>query len=218
MWATQAAYLMIISHRHRFMFTAIPKTGTHAVRRALREHMGPDDLEQVGLFVQRRFPFEQIAAMGHGHISLSQIRPFIGEEAFAKVFKFAFVRSPFDRFVSYCAFMTRQDDAFRRDPKGIMRHFLFKDRPLDHLLFHPQHTFVCDDRGNLLTDAIGRVEQMQDSYDHICARIGIPSAPLEMVNSSRRADFRSYYDKTLIDAVSDIYWRDLELFGYGFDG
>lgn len=209
---------MIISHRHRFMFTAIPKTGTHAVRRALREHLGPDDIEQVGLFVQKQFPYKEIAAMGHGHISLSQIRPVIGEEAFARAFKFAFVRSPFDRFISYCAFMTRKDDAFRRDPKGVMRHFLFKDTPFDHLLFRPQHTFLCDDRGDLLTDAIGRVEQMQDSYDQICARIGIPSTPLERVNSSRREDYRSYYDNTLVDAVSDIYKRDLELFGYGFDG
>lgn len=45
---------MIISPQHRFIFAAIPKTGTHAVRQALREHMGPQDLEQVGLFVNRK--------------------------------------------------------------------------------------------------------------------------------------------------------------------
>ena len=44
---------MIISHQHRFIFAAIPKTDTHSVRQALREHMSPEDLEQVGLFVQR---------------------------------------------------------------------------------------------------------------------------------------------------------------------
>ena len=30
---------MIISHLHRFIFVAIPKTGTHSVRRALRAHL-----------------------------------------------------------------------------------------------------------------------------------------------------------------------------------
>jgi hypothetical protein len=107
---------MIISHQHRFVFAAIPKTGTHSVRQALREHLSADDLEQVGLFVNKRFPFDELAAIKHGHISLEQIRPFLGEQAFADYFKFAFVRNPFDRFVSYCAFMTRADGAFSRIP------------------------------------------------------------------------------------------------------
>lgn len=208
---------MIISKQHNFIFTAIPKTGTHAVRRALREQMGPEDLEQVGLFVEKSLPFEPIAALGHGHISLSQIRPFIGEEAFSRAFKFAFVRNPFDRFVSYCAFMTRDNDDFQRDPRGVMRDFIGKDVPSDHLLFFPQHVFLTDDNGALLTDEVGRVEQMQVSYDAICNRIGIPTARLEKVNSSRREDYRGYYDQYLIDAVSDFYRRDLELFGYAFD-
>ena len=54
---------MIVSHQHRFVFAAIPKTGTHSVRQALREHMSADDLEQVGLFVNKRFPFEELAAI-----------------------------------------------------------------------------------------------------------------------------------------------------------
>lgn len=207
---------MIISHQHRFIFAAIPKTGTHSVRRALRERLGPDDLEQVGLFVQKSLPFEALANIGHGHISLSQIRPFLGEETFARYLKFAFVRNPFDRFVSYCAFTTREDGEFERDPQGVMRYFLFKDRPLDHVLFQPQHAFLVDSAGALLTDAIGRVEDMQASYDSICGRIGIASSPLDKVNSTRRSDYRVYYDKTLIDGVTALYQRDLELFGYKF--
>ena len=54
---------MIVSHRHRFIFAAVPKTGTHAVRRALREQMGDEDVEQVGLFVNKRFPWADLAAI-----------------------------------------------------------------------------------------------------------------------------------------------------------
>lgn len=207
---------MIISYAHRFIFAAIPKTGTHAVRRALREHLGPQDLEQVGLFVRKQFPWPPLAALGHGHISLAQIRPFVGEEVFASAFKFAFVRNPFDRFVSYCAFMTREDDSFRRDPRGVMRQIL-RERPLDHLLFQPQHAFVTDGEGRLLTNALGRVEQMQESYDAISSRLGIPSAQLEKINSSERRDYREYYDQELVDGVAELYRRDLELFGYAFE-
>ena len=53
---------MIVSLQHGFIFAAIPKTGTHAVRRAVREHMGPDDMEQVGLFVQRKLPMPALVS------------------------------------------------------------------------------------------------------------------------------------------------------------
>lgn len=207
---------MIVSHSRRFIFAAIPKTGTHSVRQALREHLSPEDIEQVSLFVSKRFPFEELAAARHGHLGLAQVQPFLGQETFASYFKFAFVRNPFDRFVSYCAFMTRANDDFACDPQQVMRHILFELRPLQHILFQPQHTVLVDAAGRLLSDYVGRVEQMQASYDAICARIAIPSQTLAQVNSSRRGDYRQYYDQGLIDGVAELYRRDLDLFGYEF--
>ncbi len=206
---------MIISTRHKFIFVAIPKTGTHAVRRALREHMGPEDLEQVGLFVKRQFPIPELAQLQHGHLSLQQVRPYLKPEDWTAFFKFAFVRNPFDRFISYCAFMTRESGQFERDPKRVMRH-LIATPPPRHILFQPQHTFVTGESGALLSDFVGRVETMQQSYDEICRRIEIPSATLERVNPSKRLDYRQYYDQELIDGVAKLYARDLELFGYEF--
>lgn len=207
---------MIISHQHRFVFVAIPKTGTHSVRQALREHLGADDLEQVGLFVDKRFPFKELAAIRHGHISLQQIRPFLGEAAFTGYLKFAFVRNPFDRFVSYCAFMTRANGAFLANPQAVMRHVMFVAPPMQHVLFQPQHTFLADADGQLLSDTVGRVEDMQASYDALCLRVGIPGTSLGQVNSSRRGSYRDYYDQELIDGVAAFYRRDLDLFGYEY--
>lgn len=207
---------VIVSHRHRFIFAAVPKTGTHSVRRALREHLGPNDLEQVGLFVNKRFPFPELAAIQHGHISLQQVRPCLGEDAFGSYFKFAFVRNPFDRFVSYCAFMTRGNGAFQARPQQVMREVLFRVRPMEHVLFRPQHTFLVDADGAMLTDFVGRVETMEASFDAMCARIGIPSTVLEQANSSAHADYRSYYDPQLIAGVTDLYRGDLERFDYEF--
>lgn len=207
---------MIVCHRHRFIFAAVPKTGTHSVRVALREHMAADDIEQVGLFVTKRFPFEDLAALRHGHLGLKQVRPYLGEEIFTSYFKFAFVRNPFDRFVSYCAFMTRNRDVFQKSPQVVMEHLLFNEPPEQHILFQPQHTVLADENGRLLTDMVGRVEEMQASYDAICERIGIPSRMLEQVNSSQRGDYRQYYNQALVDGVAARYGRDLELFGYSF--
>jgi len=140
----------------------------------------------------------------------------LGDETFGSYLKFAFVRNPFDRFVSYCAFATSRQGLFERDPQGVMRHFLFTAPPHHHMVFQPQHTFLVGSDGNLLTDMIGRVEDMQSSYDVICRRIGIPSSPLGRKNTSRRGDYRAYYDEQLIDGVARLYARDIELFGYDF--
>ena len=210
---------MIVSHRHKFIFAAVPKTGTHAVRQALREHLGDEDVEQVGLFVDKRFPWPDLAAIRHGHLSLQQVRPYLGEAAFGGYLKFAFVRNPFDRFVSYCAFMVRGGDEFQQRPQDVMRHFLFAQPPEQHILFQPQSSLLVDDDGEtLLTDVVGRVEDMQASYDAICARLGIPSRPLDRVNGTTRGDYRRYYDAELAEAVAVRYAQDLALFGYTFDG
>lgn len=207
---------MIVSHRHRFVFAAVPKTGTHAVRQALRPHLGPDDVEQVKLFVEKQLPYPEIAKIGHGHISFAQIRPALGDALFGSYVKFAFVRNPFERFVSYCAFVTRDTEAFARDPQRIMRQFLFVTPPRRHMVFWPQHHFLTDERGDPLWDELGRVEEMQADYDRIAARIGLPSTPLERVNGSQHGDYRSYYTQELIDGVATLYARDLMLFDYQF--
>lgn len=210
---------MIVSHSRRFIFAAVPKTGTHAVRQALREHLDDQDAEQVGLFVDKRFPWEDLAAIRHGHLSLRQVRPYLGEAAFSGYFKFAFVRNPFDRFVSYCAFMLRGGEVFQRQPREAMRHFLFGEPPENHILFQSQASLLVDEDGQtLLTDSVGRVEDMQGSYDAICARIGIASRPLDRINGSRHDDYRRYYDQALIDGVAARYAQDLDLFGYSFEG
>ena len=126
------------------------------------------------------------------------------------------MRNPFDRFVSYCAFATSREGSFDRDPKRVMRHFLFTARPMNHIIFRPQHLFVTDCDGSLQADMLGKVEEMQASYDAIAARIGLPTTALDHANRSRRGDYRDYYDQQLIDGVAKIYARDLDLFGYDY--
>lgn len=206
---------MIISNKHKFVFVAVPKTGTHSVRRALRKHMGPDDHEQVRLFEQSALPWQELSQLKHGHIALRQLAPVIGDKAFTEYFKFAFVRNPFDRFVSYCAFIRREDGAFERDPKAVMRAAI-ADPPNRHILFAPQSYFLTSFDGSIMADEIGRVEDMQVSYDRICARLGIPSETLERANTSNHGDYRQYYDEDMIKGVSQLYAKDLDLFGYKF--
>jgi hypothetical protein len=208
---------VIISHRHRFIFFAIPKTGTHSVRMALREHMAQDDLEQVGLFVKRRLPFRELDHIPHGHLGVRDIRPVLGEEVFDGYFKFAFVRNPFDRFVSFCAFMSREADYFARAPQAFMKHIIREVRPVDNVLYRPQYELLVDADGHLAIDYLARTETMQTSYEEICRRIGIPARPLEKINASSHLPYWHYYDEELIGLVGDLYRKDLEILDYRFE-
>ncbi|MEO8159936.1 MAG: sulfotransferase family 2 domain-containing protein [Arenimonas sp.] len=208
---------MIISHQHRYIFFAIPKTGTHSVRQALRTQLGPDDLEQVGLFEQKRFPFPEFAQIRHGHISTQQIRPVLGDAIFSAYTKFAFVRNPFERFVSYCAFMARETTHFEQQPLHYMKWVIREQKPFDHLLFLPQHGMVTDAGGRLELDFVGRNETMQASYDAICDRLRLERSELGHMNASKHRPYQEYYDRELVDLVSRHYARDLELFEYRFE-
>ncbi len=184
------------------------------MRQALRQQMGPDDIEQVGLFVQKRFTFPELKDFTSGHVSVNQIRPVLGEKIFNDYFKFAFVRNPFDRFVSYCSFMSRDTGAFAAQPKEYMKYILTQLRPVDHLLYKPQHEFIVNQNDMLSVDFIGRTESMQDSYNKICAKLGIPAMLLDVVNSSRHYPYMEYYDDETYSLVTDMYNKDIDMFGY----
>jgi hypothetical protein len=209
---------MIVSHSHRFIFAAVPKTGTHSVRQALREQLGDDDVEQVGLFVDKRFPWEDLAAIRHGHLSLRQVRPYLGDEAFSDYFKFAFVRNPFDRFVSYCAFMLRGGDVFEQRPREVMRHFLFAEPPEQHILFQPQASLLVDEDGQTLLATASVALRTCRGRMTRSARVSAFPPARSTGSTAAAGDYRRYYDQALIDGVAARYAQDLELFGYTFEG
>jgi len=208
---------VIISHQKRFIFFAIPKTGTHAVRFALRRHLAETDEEQVRLFVQKELPYPDLARLQHGHLRWREVSAVLPSDVLDGYFKFAFVRNPWERFVSYCAFMYRNDGSFAANPRGLMSRVLSDPAHEQRVVFRPQHEFVCDAEGVVRLDELGRQETMQASYDAIADRIGIPRQQLERVNASRHGDWRDYYTDDLRRRVGDRFARDIELFRYRFD-
>lgn len=207
---------MIISHKHQFIFFAVPKTGTHSIRQALRPQLGDDDEEQVGLFVERWFKQPELREIGHGHVSVKQLKPILGDEVFNRYFKFAFVRNPWGRFVSYCAFISRKTGRFENDPHGFMREMVYSPPPLQHLLYQPQSELLCDQNGDLAIDFVGRVESMERDFAMLCERLHLEPEPLEQINSSEHRPYSDYYNSDLRQLIGHKYRRDIELFDYRF--
>lgn len=204
---------MIVSFSRRFVFVAVPRTGTHSMRQALRPLLARTDWEQCGLHEPRTFPVPQLAAIRHGHISAGEIQPYLIPGLWAQMFSFAVVRNPYDRFVSCCAFLNRGRSVLREDPVGLMNTML--DRRHEHLLMWPQHEFVCDADGKPMVSFIARYEQLASDFETIRARIGGPEARLDRVNHSPREGLT--LDDALRARVREAYARDFSLLGYSPD-
>ena len=88
---------MIVSHRHKFIFLAVPRTGTHAVRDALAPLLGEADWQQEALVRGVYSPVPMLARLGHGHVSLREAQAHFAGLRVAKLCcKFAVVRNRYD--------------------------------------------------------------------------------------------------------------------------
>lgn len=208
--------MTIISHRHRLVFVAIPKTGTHSIRFAIRDQLGPGDEEQVALFVQHRIHHPVFAAAGHGHQLAREVREALGPERWREYRSFAVVRNPWDRFVSCVAFMMRHTGRFERDPRSTLRRVLDNPGNQSFVHYRPQSDFVTDPAGNVIVGRICRAERLQADFDALCDEVGLERRILERRNASSHRHYAEYYDDDLARAVGERYREDVERFGYRF--
>ena len=208
------AIAVIISHKHRFIFFAVPRTATHALRQALRPCLGPDDWEQQALFGNQSIPIPGVAAIGHGHVSWRQLQAQLPAQNLASYFKFGFVRNPFDRYVSTCFFLNRRNPGFNGHELEFLRSAINRPRFRQRILALPQYRLLTDENNTLMMDYTGRYETLQESYDEICRHVGIAPARLQRRNESRHRDYACYYDAPLRQAVAEWYRKDFEMFDY----
>jgi hypothetical protein len=208
---------MIISHKHRFIFFAVPKTATHAIRQALSVHLGEGDWQQQILFGKDQLPIPALAAKEHGHLSVREVLPHLPADVWRSYFKFAFVRNPFDRFVSTCFFLFRKEPEFAKAATVSMKRALGVTGFRRRVLVLPQSSLLTGPDGDLAPDFIGRFEDLQASYNEVCRRISITTIDLETLNPSEHDQYAEYYDEQLKQMVTDFYRDDLINFGYQFE-
>ncbi len=206
---------MIVSHAHRFIFFAVPKTATHSIRQVLRQYKGDDDWEQQMLFGEQVLPISSIADIGHGHVSYQEIAPVLSPEQLGYL-KLAFVRNPFDRFVSACAFLNRGNSQFSDRATEWMKVALTRSQFRQRVLIRPQTHQLCKANGQLAMDFIGRYETLQSSLDTLMTKLGLPSAKLDVRNASKHGHYQDYLDSDLREQLSEFYAQDLSLFDYQF--
>jgi hypothetical protein len=210
---------MLVSDK--FLFIHIDKSAGTSIQRVLGPHayLRPDNrlrrrltwlgpLNRLGLYRLVEFP-------QHSHASV--VKTCLPPDLYARLFKFAFVRNPWDRLVSrYAQLLRNPENPSRYRHKAEKGFKAFLEWEIKRNKSH-QYPYVCDREGKMILDFIGYYERLEEDFAEVCRRLNVEDK-LPQANSSKHEDYRSYYDETTRQMVAEHCRRDIELFGYDFDG
>ncbi len=208
------AFFMLVSKKHRFLFIHVYKVAGTSIRAAL-EPLCEDYWKRR---LRRLTNALYNPKLPDAHLKAREAKAMLAPELFDRCLKFAFVRNPWDWQVSLYHFMRAEPSNYQHELGKSFRDF---DHYLDWRLNNDlrfQHEFLLDEDGTMLMDYVGRLETINDDMAHICQTLNIPTIQLPHVNKSQHNDYRSYYTDTTRERVAQAFKRDIELFGYDFDG
>jgi len=217
---------MIISHKHKFIFFHSQKTGGTSITDAIFPHLGEED-EVIGYNKYKKNSESSL----YKHSSCLTVHKSMDIDVYRDYFKFAFVRNPYDLFVSLYHWWQKTpswDDTsllqtrlskienFEKFCRRYKQHKKPYNFLYDDYLFNRQYKyFFFDDTP--LCNFIGRYETLQEDYDKICKIIEMPPSTLKRLNTSEReTDYRVYYNENCIKYVKRKYRKELKTFNYKF--
>lgn len=174
----------MISHQHKCIFVHVPKTAGQSIEHAFIEFNGLTwETREALLLRPRTKPEEGPRRLAHliareyvtcGHMT---------QEQYDAYFTFSFVRNPWSRFVSlYRALGYNMRFQFKL---FVLHEFNRTETDGYSWLVRPQSDFIIDENGNPLVDFIGRFENLQNDFSHVCGQIGIPVTDLSHTNKSK---------------------------------
>ena len=233
---------MIISLEPAFVFVHVPKTGGRSISRALQRFVPdtgdirPDIFDPFKKQALEANPDHQ-GLFGPAHFAAAHLRDNVtGREFWQKALTFAIVRNPWDRLVSFFSWL--QHSNTRETRQYFKDHYTFHDylRWLnDHqdpwlnenygYAWQPgrqsQVSYVTDETG-IIVDFIGRFESLQEEFNFLCNKLGIPCVILTRAHQTRALAQHQQYAKwfTLKDRelISPMIKEDTTFFKYEFGG
>jgi hypothetical protein len=212
---------VLISHTHSFAFVHVPKTAGSSLQLAFARHATRPDgywanrwLARAGIPVNRFAPWPYTKFRPHA--SAAVLQAWLPPDVFDSLFKFAFVRNPWDLLGSYWHFLRSQPGHRRsRIARSLPSFAAYVEYEIRRGKFS-QTSMLCDRDGRLLVDFVGRYESLPTDFDFVCRRIGV-EAILPRVNVGRRADYRELYTPALAARVAEFFACDVERFRYSFE-
>lgn len=201
---------MLVSDSRKLVFVHIQKTGGVTVNNLLREHI-PD--------VRSILARHEFASRGVDEL-----------DAWNEYFKFAFVRNPWDRLVSWYVMVTtvrrpgNELGRYVHDNSSTFEEFIHNctdeieiRKGVCYSFTYNQLDYVTDEEGNLLVDFIGRLENFDEDVREVFRRIGVDLDKIPRDNRSDHKHYSTFYTPETEMIIRDRFKRDIEYFGYEFE-
>jgi len=217
---------VLLSHRYRFVFVHIAKTGGTSVRAALALLRWRDPLYWLSFPCHRlsHWTGHRLGTKFPRHAKIIAAKEMLPMEYFRSLFKFVFVRNPWDLQVSSFHHIRRERPHLIAQINTFPEFIRFKldrERPFQFHLdtsIERQSDYIKDLDGRILTDFIGRYERLQEDFDEVCRHIGIATRTLPRKREAKdRNDYRRYYDDATAELVALHFKADIDAFGYRFE-
>jgi hypothetical protein len=142
----------------------------------------------------------------------------VTRQQYKQYFKCAIIRNPWSRVHSAWRNVVRDEQHFKRlglSPNTSLYEFVSHTKGVGFL--QPQTAWLLDLRGNLAVDYVGRFEELEKSFDHICNRLHLPTVKLPHEIKGPGKDYRESFDEQSRRLVAEFFAPEIEIFGYTFD-
>jgi len=213
---------MILSYSSGFLFVHIEKAAGSSIQHALLPSANVAPNSRMRRRLAWLGPLNRVGGLYRAlqfgeHATANEVQRCLPPEVYASLFKFAFVRNPWDRLVSRYAHLLRSKDRRRHGfISGLEKFDDFLQWEIRRDSAN-QFPYVTDAQGNQIVDFVGHYETLAEDFAKVCARLKI-KAELPHANVSDHRDYRTYYTPETREFVAKQFRRDIEMFGYNFDG
>jgi len=223
--------MAVVNDRHKFVFFHLYKCGGNSIRTTLKNAGINDSIHLLGPHSFPRDIKYHYEVRGQDHI-----------DRFKEMFKFTFVRNPFDFLLStYCYAKVVKSHFWHQEVANME----FKDFPKfymseverfatsrvegmeDFVLTGISHgrsevttpyEWVRDENGEIMMDFVGKLENIDEDMKFVLKRLGKTPiiVPRENVNKHNDKPYREMYDATTRAYVEKHFEKDLNYFNYEF--
>lgn len=218
---------MLLSYRYQFLFVHTAKTGGTSIRAALSRYKWADPY-RIPQFLCSRMDHltgHRLGLKFPRHAKAIAAKEMLPPEVFDRLFKFAFVRNPWDLQVSSWHHIQRERPHLLEglgDFEAFLRFKLEEERPPHYILdasAEPQWHHLIDLEGSCIVDFVGRYERLEADFGEACRRMGLPRTPglPHKRRGGARGDYRIYYSDRAAELVARHFRADVENLGYAFD-
>ena len=183
---------------YKILYIHIPKTGGTSIKHALEPIKDKLVITESSKILKQNSTFhtQHLKVMSFKMSNAMRFRKILGEEKWNSLWKVAFVRNPWDRYVSNWKWLTRKESLYPKkgwkargwqgEDGNISFDNFVKQMSQCYIELNFLHNYqhdkwhlrnqiehLCDQEGNIMIDHVARFENLQAEFKMICDKAGV---------------------------------------------